>query len=804
MAASIPSRDELVSRYLDQLPYAPYKVQEEALLAWFAADQGVLVCTPTGTGKTLIAEAALFEALHTGKTAYYTTPLIALCEQKFREMQSAAVKWGFQPEDVGLVTGNRRENPDARVLVVVAEILLNRLLHSGAKGVESQLDPSFVALHDAPSGGAFDFSEVSAVVMDEFHSFADPERGVVWELTLGLLPPHVRTLLLSATVGNAVEFLHWLRLSHSRTLELVSGDERKVPLKHHWIGDMLLNEQIEAMADGDDESRQTPALVFCFNREECWTVAEQLKGKRVLSDGQQKRLAAELEKYDWSQGAAPKLKQLLMRGVGVHHAGVLPKYRRIVEELFQRKLLSVCICTETLAAGINLPARSVVMPSLVKGPPGKMKIIDPSAAHQMFGRAGRPQFDKEGHVFVLAHEDDVKIARWREKYDQIPEDTKDPGLMRAKKALKKKMPTRRANETYWNEAQFQKLYTAPAGKLYSRGPLPWRLLAYMLDASPEVEIIRRLVGKRLMAPGLLEAGQKALNQMLITLWRAGYVTLEPAPPTADELAAAQAVLAEEKAAAAKRLDFSFGFSEKPKPAVEPPAYKPMFARPTENMAKLLLFRGINPLYAVFLVNQLGIADRNERIQAMESVLELPGSVAHFVRVPRQDELPPGPLATMRLDPHLLQLGLVTPEELSPNARNDEEERDARRFDDGERKWVLTLADKLRRLFDYDFPGVHDLRTTPVWAAGELLQYGGDFNAYVTSKGLQKQEGMVFRHALRLILLVNEFIQLCPADTTDEAWRADLTEISAKLAECCRRVDPSSTDKVLEEVEGETA
>src|SRR5262249_50229416 len=150
---------------------------------------------------------------------------------------------------------------------------------------------------------------------------------------------------------------------------------------------------------------------------------------------QRVRVNAEVDRLDWTQGVGPKLGQMLRRGVGVHHAGLLPKYRRAVEDLFVKKLLAVGGCPEDPGAGVHPPARSVLLTSLVKGPPGKQKLIDSSTAHQIFGRAGRPQYDARGFVYALAHEDDVKILRWKEKYDRIPENTKDPALLKAKKDL---------------------------------------------------------------------------------------------------------------------------------------------------------------------------------------------------------------------------------------------------------------------------------------------------------------------------------------------------------------------------------
>ncbi|MFT5092843.1 MAG: superfamily II DNA/RNA helicase [Porticoccaceae bacterium] len=912
----MPDRDEIALEFLDQIPYEPYPVQEDAILKWFDTEQGVLVSAPTGMGKTLIAEAALFEALHTGQTAYYTTPLIALTDQKFQEIQEAAVRWGFQPEDVGLVTGNHKVNPDAKVLVVVAEILLNRLLNRDD----------------------FDFSEVSSVVMDEFHSFNDPERGIVWELSLSLLPKHVRLMLLSATVGNSADFMIWLNRSHGRRLDLVRSEDRKVPLRYHWVPDQLLNEQLEMMADGDDDARKTPTLLFCFNREECWSVAEQLKGKALLSDGQQKLLVEELKKHEWSQGIGPKLKTIILRGVGVHHAGVLPRYKRIIEYLFQQKLLTVCVCTETLAAGMNLPARSVLMTDLLKGPPGKKTLIDPSVAHQIFGRAGRPQFDTEGHVFALSHEDDVKIHRYKLKMDQIPEDTKDPLLMKKRKQMKKKMPSRRSTVQYWNEAQFTRLIEAPPTKLQSQGFIPWRLLAYLISRSPDVSLIRTVVSKRLMNPKQLETSQKRLIEMLITLHRGGFIQLNPKPPIKSDSAGDSADPDAQKTISPikekrlrERLDelnesgafgpqipwdgtygvqapaddpveadsddsskteeepdgFGTGIDQsaaaaadsehpapesadspaestavplvdvkddqspteeavkpalsepekkdapkkqqpakltsslkilleaqgvdiggtgksadgKPKvrltndPAAKEPDYEPQRAYPNEPLTTLLSFKSINPLYGTFLLDVLPFASGPERVQALESVLVFPGAVSRNLRIPRPDVMPLSPFATDFLNPELLQRGLATITELGGTKQDDDENDERGGYREPE-EWVrpLNFPEKLLRLFRSEYPGVSDVRMTDVWAAGELLNFGGDFNKLVTTRKIAKQEGILFRHILRFVLLCEEFV---PHVDPDSVWHGELHSISHQLTEACREIDPRSTDMMIE-------
>lgn len=798
------------------------------MYAWASADQGMLLCAPTGTGKTLVAEAALFEALRSGTHLYYSTPLIALTDQKLQEFQQTVSRWGYPADTVGLITGNRAVNPQAPIKVVVAEVLLNRLLQADS----------------------YDFAQVGAVVMDEFHNFNDPQRGLVWELALTLMPAHIRVMLLSATVGAAPEFISWMNRSLNRQLTLVQSDQRKVPLHFHWIGDELLPDFIEQMAQAAGETRKTPALIFCFDRQICWDTADVLKGRDLFAEGQRKALLDRLEDFDFKIGAGGKLRTFLTRGIGLHHAGLLPRYRRIVETLFQEKLLSVCVCTETLAAGINLPARSVVLTTLVKGPRDRKRLIDPSSAQQMFGRAGRPQFDDQGHVFALAHEDDVKLARWKKRYDSIPEESKDPKLMAAKKALLKKKPTRRAGFTYWNPEQFTKLQIRPPARLASRGRLSWRWLAYLLEAGPSVAPIRQVIERRLMDGPGVQAELKRLTKMLVTLHQLELVKLDPAPPPAwinaarpvaiptnlSPLQASDSVATDsddegtpdDEPASNRNIkiepDVQAGHDDNNQPVdlsqllgqlklgeeiaqisqsgrnktspVEPVLqnYEPLTATPTARLHDLTVFRAVHPLYGLFLMNYLSQAQDHELLQILESLLEIPGTVARSLRVPWPDVLIPGPLTLEQVDPLLLQRGLLTHEQLYPPQDQSDLPPELRLY-------PIPLAEKMRLIFESEIDHAGGLSVTPVWAAGDLLAHGGDFDKYIRSRDLVKQEGIIFKHLLRLVLLCGEFTQLTPPNTPSDVWQARLNTIATTLTATCRAVDEQSTDQALEQAEG---
>ena len=714
-------RDEVCSRFLEAVPHELYAYQEEALLAWFETDDGVLVTAPTGMGKTLLAEAAVFEALQTGTHLYYTTPLIALTDQKFREMQDRAEGWGFRREDIGLITGNRRENPDAPVLVVVAEILLNHLL-----------------------GHDHRVATTSAVVMDEFHYFNDRDRGVVWELSLVLLPRHVRLLLLSATVGNAPQFVGWLRNQHGRAVKLVQSVERRVPLEYVWVGDTLLAEHLPAMASSVDEQNRTPALVFCFNRDECWEVAEHLKGLPLIKPETRRAIEESLLTEDFAQGAGPKLRQMLIRGVGVHHAGILPKYKQVVEELFVRKLVPFVICTETLAAGVNLPARSVVLTTLMKGKPGERKLVPPSSAHQMFGRAGRPQFDARGYVYAMAHEDDIRIARWRARYDRIDPHSRDPGLIRARKNLERKKPSRRRTQQYWSEGQFRDLIQAGPGKLYARSMIPYQVLVFLITRSGLLSDATEFLSRRFNTPERVEGFLRQLGFMVDNLTALGYLVRS-----------------------------------------EDGAHVTL----SDQMSRLLTFRSIDPLYGAFLVGRLTTANMQERVMALESVLPLPPAIARRVSPP--PTLEPGPLETNQLLPQLIAMGAITADRAGGAAAPENDSiarRDGDRWNDDDALPDPTFPEMLKMVFDDRLPAPEPIEVSNIWVAGELAQSDGDFHAFIRNADLVKQEGLILRHLLRLVILAGEF----------HSWDGDPSyqEIAQAATRTCQQVDKRYTDRFL--------
>src|SRR5215475_5767732 len=369
----------------------PYPVQEQAIGHIFAG-RSLLVTVPTGTGKTLMAKAALHAAMGRGERAIYTTPLRALTEEKYRELCA-----DFGDSEVGFATGDYKVNRDAPIQVEVAEILWNRIVADK---------------HVAPA---------EMVVMDEGHYFNDPERGYVWEQSIIGLDPRTQLVLLSATVGHPEKFCQWAGVTRRVPMELVDSRERKVPLVHEYREEMLIDTVRDLAHTGD-----VPAIVFVFGREQCFEVARLLKScRRFTTDEEKARIDKMCDEALLPSGASKELRPLLGHGIGIHHAGILARYKQLVEQLALERLIKFVVSTETIAAGINLPARTVVFPALRKFIKQAPRLVTAAEYHQMAGRAGRPQFDDRGLAITLAPEQivselkkELKDASRRPAYDE--------------------------------------------------------------------------------------------------------------------------------------------------------------------------------------------------------------------------------------------------------------------------------------------------------------------------------------------------------------------------------------------------
>jgi len=228
---------------------------------------------------------------------------------------------------------------------------------------------------------------------------------------------------------------------------------------------------------------------------------------------------------------------------------------------------------------------------------------------------------------------------------------------------------------------------------------------------------------------------------------------------------------------------------------QPEPYDPVSAVPTEKLKQLMVFRAVHPLYGLFLMDYLGKADDRELIQILESLLELPGSVARLHRVPWPDQLPPGKLTIETIDPAILTRGIAAQEDLYPPADQSDLPPELR-------KYPIPLAEKMRMLFESEVDHAGGLFVSPVWAAGDLIEHGGDFDKFVRSRDVVKQEGMLFKHLLRMVLLCNEFTQLTPRDVDPAVWQTKLRGIADVLTNACRTVDPQCTDETLREELGE--
>ncbi|WP_448389602.1 DEAD/DEAH box helicase [Microbacterium aurum] len=390
-----------------------YPAQDEAVME-LVSGAHVILSTPTGTGKSLVAIAAHAAALAAGGRSYYTAPIKALVSEKFFALVDV-----FGAENVGMVTGDSSVNPDAPIVCCTAEILANVALRLGP---------------DAP---------VDQVVMDEFHYYGDPDRGWAWQVPL-LLLPRAQFLLMSATLGDVTPIADDLERRTGRPVALVTGVERPVPL-HFSYERRPVHEVLTMLVD----EREVPVYIVHFAQAAALERAQALASVNLTTRAQRDEIADALGGFRFTTGFGKTLSRLVRAGIGVHHAGMLPRYRRLVETLAQRGLLKVICGTDTLGVGINVPIRTVMITALSKYDGTRMRQLSAREFHQVAGRAGRAGYDTYGNVVVMAPEWEIENAVALAKAGD--------DAAKRKKIVRKKAPTGVVN---WGEGSYERLIAA--------------------------------------------------------------------------------------------------------------------------------------------------------------------------------------------------------------------------------------------------------------------------------------------------------------------------------------------------------
>ncbi|HKQ69890.1 MAG TPA: DUF3516 domain-containing protein [Polyangiaceae bacterium] len=468
-------------QYIEGLGLTLYPHQEEAVLA-VMADSNVIVHTPTGSGKSLVASAVHFKALAEGRRSFYTCPIKALVSEKFFDLCRE-----LGPDRVGMMTGDATVNRDAPVICCTAEILANIALAEG---------------QDA---------DVDYVVMDEFHYFSDKERGVAWQVPL-LTLWRSRFVLMSATLGDVSAFETLLEKHTGETVVTVRSAQRPVPL-HFEYQEKLLQEAVWRLVEGG----RGPVYVVNFTQRGAAEAAQSLLSVDFATKDEKRTLAEAIKGESFKSPHGKEMQKLLRHGIGLHHAGLLPRYRLLVEKLAQKGLLKIICGTDTLGVGVNVPIRTVLFTKLCKYDGEKVRILSARDFHQIAGRAGRKGFDTEGFVVALAPEHAVENLRLEAKASS----------QGRKKFVRKKAPE--WGYAHWDRAVFDKLLASPPEPLQSRFDVsPGMLISVLGRPEGGCRAMKRLVKDSLETPQQKRHHKQQALALLRSLWQAGIVEFRPA------------------------------------------------------------------------------------------------------------------------------------------------------------------------------------------------------------------------------------------------------------------------------------